>query len=152
MIKKTITFEDLDGNEISEDFYFHMRKSDLVELQVSESGGLTAVIRQIIETDDEQKLVEIFKKLILAAYGVKSEDNRGFNKSDALRESFSSTDAYSQLFMELATDANAAAQFLNGIMPAGLAKEIEKVTDSKDMNDMTKEELLKKLEGLPNDS
>ena len=152
MLKKTITFEDLDGNEVTEDFYFHMKKSDLVELQVSEAGGLTTIIRQIIETDDEQQLVAIFKKLILSAYGVRSADNRGFIKNQELRDSFASTDAYSQLFMELATDAEAASKFLNGIMPSSLVKEVEKVTSTDNLNDMSKAELLKKLSELPDDS
>ncbi len=152
MLKKTITFEDLDGNEITEDFYFHMKKSDLVELQVSEDGGLTNTLRAVIEADDEKTLVSIFKKLILSAYGVRAADGRGFIKNDELRDSFAATDAYSQLFMELATNAASAAEFMNGIMPNSLAKEVDKATGGQDLSQMSKAELLAKLKELPDDS
>ena len=38
-------------------------------------------------------------------------------KSEEISNGFAQTEAYSQLFMELATDADAAAAFVNGIIP-----------------------------------
>lgn len=157
MLRKTITFEDLEGRQITEDFYFNLSRAEIIEMEVSEKEGLRETLQKVIKEDDRQKIIGYFKKIILAAYGIKSEDGRRFIKSDDLRQSFSQTDAYSALFMELATDANAAAEFMNGIVPAGLAAEAqaeiakqevvqgEIVSEEVKLNELTREELLERF-------
>lgn len=117
MLKKTITYTDYDGNERTEDFYFNLTKAECTELELSAEGGLTKMLQKIVAERDGKRIVEAFKDLILRAYGQKSLDGRRFVKSPELREEFSQTEAYSQLFMELSTDADAAAAFANGIIP-----------------------------------
>lgn len=126
MLKKTITYVDYNDVERTEDYYFNLSKAELMEMELSIAGGLSETIDKIIKTKDTPSLVKIFKELVLKAYGVKSPDGKRFIKSDELREEFSQTEAYSQLFMELATNAEAAAAFVNGIIPADLAKETAK--------------------------
>lgn len=147
MIKKSITFEDLDGNTITEDFYFNMSKAELIELEASTKIGLSETLQQIVAEDDSQKIIEYFKKIILAAYGVRSEDGRRFIKSQELRDAFAQTDAYSELFIELGANAAAAAEFINGIIPKGLAKTVTEVEtkEGKAASEMTREELLAAL-------
>lgn len=117
MIKKTITYTDYDGNNRTEDFYFNLTKAEVMEMEMSTDGGLEKMINKIIQTTDTKKIIEIFKSIILKSYGEKSPDGRRFIKNDELREAFSQTEAYSQLFMELATDAKAATDFVNGVIP-----------------------------------
>lgn len=126
MIKKTITYNDYNDVERTEDFYFNLSKAELMEMELGIAGGLSETIEKIIKTKDTPSLVKIFKDLLLRAYGVKSPDGKRFIKSDELREEFSQTEAYSQLFMELATNNESASAFVNGIIPADLAKEVEK--------------------------
>ena len=126
MLKKTITYVDYNDVERTEDYYFNLSKAELMEMELSIAGGLSETRDKIIKTKDTPSLVKIFKELVLKAYGVKSPDGKRFIKSDELREEFSQTEAYSQLFMELATNAEAAAAFVNGIIPADLAKETAK--------------------------
>ena len=150
MLKKTITYEDYDGTVLTEDFYFHLSKAELVELEVAQKGGLAEKMKQIVESEDGAKIIATFKEIILTSYGIRSEDGKRFIKSEDIRNQFAQTQAYSALFMELSTDANAAAEFIEGIIPAGLAKEIEKSADSevkklKDPTSMSKEELLELL-------
>jgi hypothetical protein len=121
MLKETSTYTDYDGNERTEDFYFNLTKAEILEMELSTTGGMENMVRRMIAAQDTPELVALFKKLVLAAYGVKSPDGRRFIKSDALREEFSQTEAYSDLFMELATDADKAAAFVNGIVPVDLA-------------------------------
>jgi len=121
MLKETRTYTDYDGNERTEDFYFNLTKAEILEMELSTTGGMENMVRRMIAAQDTPELVALFKKLVLAAYGVKSPDGRRFIKSDALREEFSQTEAYSDLFMELATDADKAAAFVNGIVPVDLA-------------------------------
>lgn len=124
MYKKTITYKDYNDVERTETFLFNFSKAELAELQLSTDGGLETYIQRIIESQDTKALVKIFKDLLLKSYGIKSDDGRRFIKSDAIREEFSQTEAYSEFFMELATDAKAASDFINGIMPAELQKEL----------------------------
>lgn len=122
MLKKTITYTDYNGNERKEDFYFNLSKAEVIEMDMSTTGGLVEMINKIVAAQDQPALVKIFKDLILKAYGEKSPDGKHFVKSDEISIAFSQTEAYSNLFMELATDADAASEFVNGIIPAVPAK------------------------------
>ena len=117
MYIKSITYTDYDGEERTENFCFNLSKAEIAEMQLSSTGGLDQMIKDIIAAKDNAKLVQLFKGLVLKAYGVKSPDGRRFIKSDELREEFSQTEAYSELFMELVSDAEAAADFINKITP-----------------------------------
>lgn len=120
MITKTITYEDYNGVSRTEKFSFHLNKAELMEMELGTTGGLAEMMQKIVDAKEIPAIVKVFKELLLKAYGVKSDDGKRFIKNDQLREEFSQTEAYSQLFMELSTDAEAAAAFVNGIMPADL--------------------------------
>lgn len=117
MLKKTITYTDFNGMERTEDFYFNLTQAECQEMNLSVSGGLEETIKSLINTHDNRRIVEIFKEFILRSYGQKSPDGRRFIKSKELSEEFSQTEAYSQLFMELASDAKLAADFFNQVIP-----------------------------------
>lgn len=118
MLKKTFTYTDYNGVERTEDHYFNLSKAELMEMELSTTGGLAEMINKIVAAQDAPAIVKIFKELVLKAYGQKSADGRRFIKSQELSDEFAQTEAYSQLFMELATDADAASKFVNGIVPA----------------------------------
>ena len=117
MLKKTITYTDYNGTERTEDFYFNLTKAELMEMEMSTTGGLAEMIQRIVAAQDAPAIIKIFKELVLNAYGQKSPDGKRFIKNETLKEEFSQTEAYSQLFMELAMDADAAAKFIGGIIP-----------------------------------
>lgn len=118
MLKKTITYTDYNDVTHTETYLFNLSKAECMEMEMSTSGGLTEMINKIIETQDVPAIIKIFKDLILKAYGVKSPDGKRFIKSEELSTAFAQTEAYSVLFMELATNAEEAAAFVNGIMPS----------------------------------
>ncbi len=124
MLKKTITYTDYNGNERTEDFYFNLTKAEIMEMEMSTTGGLAEMITRIVAAQDQPAIIKIFKDLVLKAYGEKSADGKRFVKSDEIAAGFSQTEAYSILFMELATDADAAAKFVNGIVPADMSKQL----------------------------
>jgi hypothetical protein len=127
MIKKTLTYTDYDGNERTEDFYFNLSKAELMEMDFSASGGMEKMIKRIVDAQDTKRIIEVFKDIILKSYGEKSADGRRFIKvSDGRRlaEDFAQTEAYSELYMELATNDKAATEFINGVIPQSLAAEI----------------------------
>lgn len=117
MLKKTITYKDFDGNERTEDFYFNLTKAEVMEMELGVTGGMTQMLQKIIEKQDSKQIIEIFKEIILKSYGEKSPDGKRFVKNQELRDAFEQTNAYSELFMELATNADAATAFVNGILP-----------------------------------
>lgn len=127
MLKKTIKYNDYNGNEREEDFYFNLSKAEVTEMELSVNGGLAEQIQNVINAKDTPTIIQIFKDLVLKAYGEKSIDGKRFRKVDdnkiPLCIAFSETEAYSNLFMELATNATAATEFVNGIVPADLDKE-----------------------------
>lgn len=126
MLSKKIKYTTFDGVEMEETFYFNLTEAEIAELELSMNGGLSAHIQAIVEAKDQSQLIKLFKRLILMAYGEKSNDGKYFRKSEAIREDFASTEAYSVLFMELATDADAATKFVNGIIPAKAQAEVAK--------------------------
>ena len=117
MLTKTITYTDYNGVEKTEKFYFNLSKAELMEMEMTTNGGFAESIQKIVDAKDTPSIVRVFKDLILKAYGEKSLDGKRFIKSEELSTAFSQTEAYSILFMELATDADAAAKFVNGIIP-----------------------------------
>ena len=122
MLKKTVTYVDYNGVERTEDFYFNLSKAEVTEMELSVEGGFSKMLEEIVKSNDNTRILELFKEMVLKAYGEKSADGRRFVKSKELSEAFSQTEAYSEIFMELAMDEKAAAAFVNGIMPANLGK------------------------------
>lgn len=126
MLKKEITYKDYNGTERTESFYFNLSQAELMEMEMSTLGGYAEMVQAIVAAQDAPSIIKIFKDLILKAYGEKSPDGKRFIKSNELSTAFSQTEAYSNLFMELATDADKAAEFVNGIIPADVAAEAAK--------------------------
>ena len=118
MYKNTRTYTDFNGNERTEDFYFNLTEAEIVEMDLTTEGGLEAMINKIMAEQDRAKLIMMFKDLIRRSYGVKSLDGKRLIKNDEVFDEFSQTTAYSDFFMELATDAKIASDFVNGIIPA----------------------------------
>lgn len=127
MLTKTITYTDYNGTERTEKFYFNLSKAELMEMELTTAGGYGEMLQNIVNAQDGPTLIKIFKELVLKAYGQKSADGKRFIKSEELSTAFAQTEAYSILFMELATDPEAAAKFVNGIIPADIDRtELEK--------------------------
>lgn len=125
MLKKLINYTDYNGNERSENFYFNLSESELMDMELSTVGGFREMIQLMIDKQDTQKIIEAFKMIIMKAYGEKSADGRRFIKSKELSEAFTQTDAYNKLYMELISDANAAADFMSHIVPASIQVKTE---------------------------
>lgn len=117
MLKIAKTFTDYDGNSRTEDFYFNLSKAELMKMEMGESGGLEKLLRKIIAEQDNVQIMKYFDEIISKAYGEKSADGRRFIKSPELTEAFKQTEAYSEIFMDLITDAGKAADFVNQVLP-----------------------------------
>ena len=129
MLKKTVTYEDYDGNTREETLYFFLSKTELTEMELKTPGGFAKKLERISQSTNGGEIIDVFKEIILAAYGVKSEDGRAFIKKRngvRLAEEFEQTPAFDALFTDLLTNPDKASAFINGIMPKDLMNEVSK--------------------------
>lgn len=144
MIKKTIKFHDLDGNELTQDFWFHLSKAELLEMELSTSGGLKDAMQRLIDKRDGENIMKTYKELILQSYGERSLDGLKFLKEDEngrpLYKDFMQTEAYSELFTSLVTDDVAAAEFFNGVLPKEV---LEKMAEEEAAGNLPELKLIK---------
>lgn len=140
MLKKTIKYEDYNGDIRVEDFYFNLTRTELLEMEFISSDGnsYTDSLRTLMSTPDNGKIIEVVKNIILKAYGEKSPDGRRFIKSDTLREEFEQSPAYDVLYIEMATDAKAASDFFNGLLPSSISSQTKDLSP-KEIADKWKE-------------
>ena len=124
MLKKTIKYEDYNGVEREEDFYFNLSKAEIMEMELGTDGGYAEHLQTIVKAKEGSAIMKEFKSMILKSYGEKSPDGKQFKKSEEISMAFSQTEAYSVLFMELCTDADAAAKFVNAIIPKDVEEQI----------------------------
>lgn len=117
MIKKRIKYEDFDGVEREEDFYFNLTKTELVKWNYSASGGLEEAVKKIIDTKDAKELLKIYDKIITMSYGIKSPDGKKFVKSEEIANDFKDTNAYDVMFIEYLSHPESFNAFIDGIMP-----------------------------------
>lgn len=123
MLKKTIVYKDWNDLERREDHYFNLEKHEIVKMQESVKGGYDVQLKAIAAGMNGAGIMQFFEDLIKASYGEKSEDGRRFMKSDEISRAFMETRAYTALFEEMITNANAAAEFVNAIMPPDIVKQ-----------------------------
>ena len=124
MVVKKIKYTDFNGVEREEEFMFNLTEAEITEMELMTDGGLSDSIKKIISAQDTPEIIKTFKMLLLKSYGEKSADGRRFIKSEELTEAFTQTNAYSQFFMELATDDKAAIAFINGIIPDSMRERV----------------------------
>lgn len=118
MFKETVTYIDYNGVERTKDFYFHLNEAEIAEMELGTEGGLAEKIDIIVKAQERPAIIKTFKEIMLKAYGEKSADGTRFKKSEEISAAFEQSPAYPILFMKYATDADAGAKFVNGIMPA----------------------------------
>lgn len=139
MLKKSITYTDFNGEKRTEDFYFNLSRAELTEMQMSVNGGMTEYLQQIVNSQDSKEIFAIFKEIIFKAIGEKSVDGKRFIKNNEIRESFEQSEAYSELLIELMTDATKASDFVNALIPDTVQEQIKEnnvvVKETENAND-----------------
>lgn len=142
MLKITKTYEDFNGVERTEDFFFNFSKSELMNQQTSVEGGMIGLLTNLIRKNEGNKLTEYFREFVLLAYGEKSDDGRIFLKNDQIKERFKCHAAFSDIYMDLVEDPKKANDFFRGVFPAGLSDDFK----IEDVQNMSHEEIVKKIE------
>ena len=138
MLKKTITYEDWNGKVRTDDFYFNLTRVECAELEFGLGPGksLTESFQTLIDNNDMGVIIATIKDILLKSYGIKSEDGKRFMKSQEIRDSFEQNPAFEIVYMELATNAEYAADFLTSIIPKSFSEQL---------GDNPKKELLNRM-------
>lgn len=127
MLKREISYEDFNGDKVTEAFYFNLTKTEMAGWDL---GGMAAAIQRMAKAQDTPALVTEIQRIVLTAYGEKSEDGKRFIKSEELKTAFSQTAAYDTLFMELAQDEQKLLEFFAGVFPKEFADQLRQATVS----------------------
>lgn len=125
MFETPITYTDLNGDEQTETYAFHLTKENVVDLNVSPKGGLENYLQEIIASEDGAAVMENLRAIVRMAVGRRSEDGKRFEKDPVYASQFMQSEAYSELFFRLVSDAEFAAEFINKTMPSGMKKQLE---------------------------
>lgn len=141
MLKKTVTYTDYDGNERTEDHYFNLSKAEMLDMELFTAGGYSNMLERVVRENDQTEMIKIFKELVLKSYGIKSDDGKRFMKSEEITKAFTETEAFTEIYMELATNSEAAADFALGIMPKDLQDKASESANGVDIRQLAKMKL-----------
>lgn len=128
-----LTFEDFNGNTQTRDLHFHLSKTDLIKLAAAmDSDSRKDLADRLTQRAKEDAkngvttdlsateivgIADMLDIIIMAAYGIKSEDGMRFDKSDEIREAFKASPMYSELFMSITQDQQSLNNFMNQVLP-----------------------------------
>lgn len=126
MLKKTVKYKDLDGNEVEDDFYFNLNKAEILELELKRKGGLEAYMNDLVAAEDGGQIIGLFKEIIEFSIGRRSGDGKRFIKNQEIRDEFFQSDAFSSLLFEFLNNPTEemGAAFMRGIVPADVSADM----------------------------
>jgi hypothetical protein len=130
MLRKEVEYKDFDGNDRKDVLWFHLNEVEITEMDLETSGGLVKYMESIIDTNDVNQLITIFKDLLIRSYGERSMDGKHFYKDDKIRNEFVSSAAYPVLYMEMVSDADKTVEFINGIVPSNIREQMAKIENT----------------------
>lgn len=134
MLKKTYTYKDYNDIERTETFYFHFTEAEILDMEMSAEGGFAERVQRIIDAKDQAALMKLIKKFVIDAYGVKSDDGRRFIKNEEVKTAFLECPAFSDIFMDMVTNDELAAEFVNGVIPDTMKKRFAELAAGKKDN------------------
>jgi hypothetical protein len=134
MLKKTYTYKDYNDIERTETFYFHFTEAEILDMEMSAEGGFAERVQRIIDAKDQAALMKLIKKFVIDAYGVKSDDGRRFIKNEEVKTAFLECPAFSDIFMDMVTNDELAAEFVNGVIPDTMKKRFAEIAAGKKDN------------------
>lgn len=122
MLKKTVTYEDYNGNTVSEDLFFNINPVEMARMNDMYPGGAIAYFENIQSSQDAIKMMEVISDIVLYAYGVKSEDGKRFIKNKQIKEEFEQSEAFVAIISDLLTSETAGVEFMTAVLPKKLVK------------------------------
>jgi hypothetical protein len=123
VLSKTVTYENLDGEMVTKEWHFNFTKAELAQMKLAKDEGLEVYLKRIVDAKDGSALVDTFSDILSKAVGRREGDQ--FIKNDQIRAEFMNTNAFSEVFMEIMTNENAAVEFIKGCVPSDISKKVD---------------------------
>ena len=114
MIKETITYVDFNGNQLTEDFRFHLSTPEVMSITARVGTDLDKYVQKLKVELDGMKIMEMMQMLMLESYGELNADGR-FYKTPEIRQKFEYSNAYPVLFEKLFNDPEMTTRFASGL-------------------------------------
>lgn len=122
MFQYKSTYKDYNGKQRTEVAYFHFSKQELIHLQASENGGMADRLQRIVDEEDNMKIVNEIREIVLLAYGKKSDDGSRFYKNDQIRADLEASPIFDEIYMKMFQDPDFSGKFIAGVLPEGLTQ------------------------------
>lgn len=127
MIKKTVTYTDIDGVEQSEDLFFHLDNNVIIDLL---KNGKLQKLSDDLSSDDLSVKITAFENFIDMTYGFRYEEEKIDKKTGARRmvsrfrhatpeeiEEFHKSEAHGKLMLTMYTTQGEADKFVITLLP-----------------------------------
>lgn len=128
MLKKTVTYANVDGDQVSKDLYFNISANELVEKEALSNQTYSEKLKEIASSDKLSEIYPTVMEFIQEGYGVRTETG-DFEKDPADWEKFKRSLAYQALMDELLmnpdNNGNRLAEFINGMLPPNLRSKMQ---------------------------
>lgn len=133
MISKEVTYENFDGDEVTEKLWFHISKAEIIADMESQDPDAVIPLMMSFQTQIESgnevtglQLLATVKKIIAMAYCERLGDGIKPKTKEA-SDAFLGSLAFDQLLTELISDPDFALKFITNIFPKDLEALAEKI-------------------------
>lgn len=133
MQKITVTYENFDGENVTEDLYFHLNIKELQEME-NWDPSLTERIAKLTKTEDGKDAFNLMRDIIETAYGERSSDGKRFLKSPEIRNMFTEGLAYDEVIIQFLDGTTDLGKFIEGLLPKKVF-ELAKKNSKKDVEE-----------------
>lgn len=131
MIKKSITFTNLDGQLKQEDYWFQLTQADFAKKALTEGGhAYLERLRDLSELTEEtavgrgKEMMDTFETILFDSVGMREGDL--FIKNEEITKRFRYSGAYDAFFLELLQTPDSGASFFKNVFPRDLGAAIDK--------------------------
>lgn len=115
VLKKAITYQNLDGEEVTEEFHFQLTKAEVAERALIEGSGYADRLKALSVETDGAKIIKHFKEILESAVG--RREGQLFIKNDDVRNHFMFSGAYDVFFMDLLEEKDSGAEIIKAMLP-----------------------------------
>jgi hypothetical protein len=119
-VMQPITFPDIDGNVVTEEWWFQLDETDAIEMDIlhdalKSDGDPESFLQGIMDRKDSKMLLRLWKEILLNSVG--RREGKKIVKDKATVDEFQYGGAYRKFFGEIITSEDAGVKFFMNLMP-----------------------------------
>lgn len=124
MYRTDVTYENFEGEQVTETCYFNLTKAEMLQLQLQYPEGYQTYLQRLVDDNNRKAMIEEFKHILSMSYGERSADGRKFVKSEEISNAFMASEAYSELFLKFISEEGYVEKFMNAVMPKDIVAQL----------------------------